>query len=601
MRAPGCGQVTRAAEMKLRRSTRVALCGLAAVLVLLLVGGGVASADSLAPAGPPVAPDKPPVLMLGGGLGDSRLFVTHWLGDQAQEVARQGSLVLVTSATARWWTGDGPDAYVLTVDEATGGSATGGLKMEDLAWALDRLAERHPVGKAVLVCQGASGLLARAYLEDLGEPRQSQRADIVGLVTLGTPHGGLSLIADSPGLDMWDAYAAGGGLTSADLAVGSQYLTALNGKTLPVVVKTMVVRGVCASLYGRDNDGVATLAEQALPSGVVVGAPEAQLDVQARASDAWSLKDSWFPKTKLGGELIAPVDASEVDKLELVRSYVTMPEVQEAVKTFYTTWFSSAVPITHISSRLVVDVSGSMAESLNRVKKIDSARQACSTFVGAMASRVGLAQAVPEDLAIITFNTNARVLAGPSGDSKAIQAVLGSLSANGNTNIGRALEVAVSSFAATPGAAQKVVVLLSDGEATTGLNDQAVLSGPVASAAAQGIRIDTLGLGRLGADDRAFLEQVAAATGGSFSEALDGFELSRDFLEDALRESRDPGQRLGGRTARGYAGDRRGRAGCERQSAHGDRPRARRPDRVEAAPRWSAGTRRCSDRGCGGR
>ena len=106
-----------------------------------------------------------------------------------------------------------------------------------------------------------------------------------------------------------------------------------------MVVKALVVRGVCASLYGRDTDGAATLEEQALPAGVSAGAPEARLEVQARASDAWPLNVSWAPRTKSGGELVDPVDSSQVEKLELVRSYVTMPGVQEAVKTFHTTWF----------------------------------------------------------------------------------------------------------------------------------------------------------------------------------------------------------------------------------------------------------------------
>jgi hypothetical protein len=530
VRGPGGVQVTRAVDLTQRRSSRVALVGLAVVLCLLLVLGGSASAVGATPADPPVAPDKPPVLMLGGGLGDSRLFVTHWLGDSVQEVAKQGSFTLLTSKTARWWSGDGPDTYVLATDEAAVGAASAACTMTDLAWALDQLAARHPVGRAVLVCQGASGLMARAYLEDLGEPKQSKRADIVGLVTLGAPNQGLSLLAANPDLDMWDEYAAGGGLTPADLTPGSGYLTALNGGVLPTVVKTMVVRGSCASLCGSDTDGVATLQEQTLPAGVVSGALEAQLDVQGRASDVWSLKDSWFPKTRLGGEMLNPLDASEVDRLELVRSYVTMPEVQAAVKTFYTAWFSNGAPTTHISSRLVVDVSGSMDESLRGVKKIASAREACATFADAMAARVGLKEAVPEDLALITFNTSVRTVAGPTSDPGSVKTVSNTLRAGGSTDIGLALQAAVDSFASAPGGAQKVVVLLSDGEVTTGLNDQAVLSGPVAAASSRHIRIDTVGLGRLTSGDKAFLQQVASATGGSFSEALDGFELSRDFL-----------------------------------------------------------------------
>ena len=532
MSRPGCSSVTRAPHIAHRWSLRAVGCALLATLCVAVLGGAVA-ASGAAPAGPAAAPDRPPILMLGGGLGDSQQLVTHWLGDNVQEVASRGSLALLTSKTPLWWSSGTLDTYVLAPADGASTPSTQTYTVADLAWALDQLARRHPVGKAVLVCQGASGLMARAYLEDLGDPKESSRADVIGLVTLGTPHKGLSLLGSYPDLDVWAPYAAGGGLKAEDLRPDSTFMQRLNAGTLPAVVKFLAVRGACASLAGLSTDGVASLDEQVPSPAVVPSAPQTgvdAVDVRARASDVWSLRGTWFAKTKKGGATLTSVDSSEVENLDLVRGYATMTDVQAAVQTFYTTWFAGDVPTTHISSRLVVDVSGSMKDAVKGVTKLDAAKQACATFADVMAARAGVVDAVPEDLALVTFTTEAQVVIGPTHDPVAVKSAAAALKAAGNTDVGRAVEVAVNSFATAPPVAKKVVVLLSDGDTTRGMDDAAILAGPVAKAAAQGIRIDTIGLGALKEEDKTFLQKIASATNGSFSQALDAFELRRDFL-----------------------------------------------------------------------
>ncbi|MEI7813915.1 MAG: VWA domain-containing protein [Coriobacteriia bacterium] len=499
------------------------------VMLALVIITTSAVAAWAEPPGPPIAPDKLPVLLLDGGLGDGRFYVTHWLG-KTQEVAANGPVRLLTSSTPTWWgSSGGPDTYLLTASDASGSLAAAPCGPSAIAWALDRLAERHPERKAMLVAQGASGIAARLYLEDLGAPKQSARADVVGLVMLGTPNAGLTLQPLYPDLNFWAPYAAGVGLTAVDLLPSSPLLASLNSGRFPAVVKTLVVQGVPVSLAEYETDGVAVRADSVLPAEVAFGAVD-YVPVKNSASESFPLYKSWLPKTKKGGATLNRVDDNAVAKLALVRGYSTSPDVRSAVKRFYTAWFSGAIPITHISTRLVLDVSGSMAEGFGKGSKLDAATSAAGDFAHSLASRQTIPGAVPEDIGLVTFNEGAALVVAPSANAAAIGNALKKLEPKGNTNVGKALSVAVQSLAAAPAPAEKVVVLLSDGVNTAGLDQEDILSGPVAKAKASGVRIETIALGSVDSSDVGFLKKVAAATGGSFHQARDRFELRRDFL-----------------------------------------------------------------------
>lgn len=501
-----------------------------AVLCCLIVAmSSVAGVAHAAAAGAVIAPDRAPILIVDGGLGDVRFYVTHWLGG-AQDVGAEGSVRLLTSNAPRWWNGTGaPDTYVLTASDTSGSIAAQPLGVQEITWALDLIAQRNRVGKVVLVAQGASGLTARSYLEDLASPKQSSRADVVGLVMIGTPNGGLSLPKTYPNLDVWGQFSHGAGLTPADLAPGSPLLTTLDSGRFPAVVRTLGLEGVGVLLGDRETDGVALRGESVLATGVAQSSLD-YVPVKARASESWNARKTWLPASKQGGATLNVVDDATLEKLAMARGYSTAPDVQDAVKTFYKAYYLAKPPITHVSTRLVFDVSGSMAEKWATGTKLDGGRKAAADFSAAMAARQALPGAVPEDIGLVVFNENPGLAVPSTSDPSAVTQALAAVGARGNTDIGKALRMAVDSFAQSPKAADKFVVLLSDGVNTAGLDRAGILAGPVADAAKAGIRVDTIALGSVGGSDVGFLTEVSTATGGTFHQANDLFELRRDFL-----------------------------------------------------------------------
>jgi uncharacterized protein YegL len=506
---------------------RFAALALAALLVAGLFTAALASA---APAGAPAAPGKPPILILDGGLGDRRVYAAYWLGAE-QDVATNGSLRLETNAAPRWWSGAGaPDTYVLSASEPSGSPAAAPIGPRDIAWALDVLASRHPAGRSVIVAQGAMGLSARQYLEDLGDPKESARADVVGLVELGTPNRGLTLLGKYPSLDIWPPYAAAAGFSADDLRPGSTLLTSLDSGHLPGVLKTFVVSGDAVDLAGYKTDGVAVTDDGTLAEGVAAG-PVDYKTVKASLTEAWPLVNTWHPETRSGGAPIAEqVSDDAVTNLGLMHGYAASPETMQAVKTYYSAWFSGKIPTTHVSSRLVLDLSGSMDQQFGSGSKLDAAKSAADDFADSVVARQGLGSAVPEDLGLITFNDNARVAVAGTSDIASVKSAIPTLRAGGHTDLGAGLDTAVRSFATSPKPADKVVVLLSDGRQTVGLNNSGILRGPVADAKKLGVRIDTIAMGSDTHADIGFLKQIATASGGSFHQSRDQFELRRDFL-----------------------------------------------------------------------
>lgn len=132
---------------------------------------------------------------------------------------------------------------------------------------------------------------------------------------------------------------------------------------------------------------------------------------------------------------------------------------------------------------LSIDNSGSMLGS-----KMQAARDAAATFVvrGGAGSRYG----------VVTFSTDASRVQGLTADRPtAIRAIAG-IGASGGTNLVAGLDEAIKTVtaAARPGV-QPVVVMLSDGRHTSGLNDLSQIDGVIAEARRLGIQVFTIGLG----------------------------------------------------------------------------------------------------------
>lgn len=140
----------------------------------------------------------------------------------------------------------------------------------------------------------------------------------------------------------------------------------------------------------------------------------------------------------------------------------------------------------------------------------------------------------PEDsVTLIAFSDGAQVLAqGLSGDDPALTEAISSITAEGRTDVYGGLRAALQYVdASVDPLRQNRVLLLSDGESTTGVvNDARVLT--LAEAyAARGISLSTIGMGE--SFDPVLMRGLAETGGGAFYFVEDPAAVEEVFVEEA--------------------------------------------------------------------
>ncbi|WP_437574337.1 VWA domain-containing protein [Sorangium sp. So ce887] len=148
---------------------------------------------------------------------------------------------------------------------------------------------------------------------------------------------------------------------------------------------------------------------------------------------------------------------------------------------------AAAAERPHLSVHLVLDTSGSMAGA-----PIESARRAAQALVDRLAPT--------DDFSLTTFSSDAevRIEDGPVGPRRAaIRGAIEGIHEGGGTNIGAGLTLgyAQASRPGIPEDAVRVVLLVSDGRATSGLTHGERLAGLARGAFQRGVQTSALGLG----------------------------------------------------------------------------------------------------------
>ena len=471
--------------------------------------------------------DVPSVLVIDAGLGDYDLCVLHWLGETAEPIADSARTVLASSSDPSWWSegggsGDAPATFVL------GMKAGEALTAEDVVWALDQIRTSGAEPRTFVVAMGLTGLPLRIYAEDLASVTQSSRADLVGMAFCGTPHGGFSALATYPELDIWDRVAATIGASREELAPGSTTLQRLDAGTFPSVCKTLLVNGSVGDLGFGQTDGLSTTKDLALAASVTTQVQSAQTN--STIGQACNLTSSWMPFTSEIDYPDRAVDAGLTERLSAIASYEVSAEVQEEVREFYEAWFAEGTPVTHISTALMFDLSGSMLEEVDAGRdKLSAAKEACKEYLRSMQAVSEVPQSAPMDVTIIGFAETSSTIAS-SFDKSACAAVDG-MSAYGETNIGLALDQAIDYLSRQPVCGDQHMLLLSDGASTEGQTEEQMFAGAIAKAKAAGIAIDTIGFGDIGESNAGFLKRVSDATGGTYYLAQDTYSLKVNFLK----------------------------------------------------------------------
>ncbi|UCB45947.1 MAG: VWA domain-containing protein [Spirochaetota bacterium] len=179
---------------------------------------------------------------------------------------------------------------------------------------------------------------------------------------------------------------------------------------------------------------------------------------------------------------------------------------------------------------LLIDTSGSMADFVSGIVKMEATKNAVIEFIR---SKFLLTQG--DRIGIISFGEFATVVERPSMKYEYLENRSRTLQANGSTAMyeGMSLDMDIM-----PQSGVKRIVLLTDGVPTT--TGKFSIISLAKSAAQQRIVIDTVGVGSpfdfMGYDEP-LLRRIAAITGGTFRRVLDIQELSDQFRKLAIEKN----------------------------------------------------------------
>jgi Ca-activated chloride channel homolog len=209
-----------------------------------------------------------------------------------------------------------------------------------------------------------------------------------------------------------------------------------------------------------------------------------------------------------GARLPGDSDRQGADAAYLVRVGVKAREVASGAR-------KSAVLV------LLVDTSGSMA----RENRLGLVRQSLSMLLGELRD--------DDEVALVTYGSQARVVLPPTRDKLAVRRALDSLQAQGSTNLEHGMALAYELLARNtrPDALHRVI-LTSDGVANVGLTDAEALLRKVAEHAARGVELLAVGVG-MGNYNDALLERLANRGDGAYA-YVDSLQEARRVFVDEL-------------------------------------------------------------------
>jgi len=196
---------------------------------------------------------------------------------------------------------------------------------------------------------------------------------------------------------------------------------------------------------------------------------------------------------------------------------------------------------------LAIDTSGSMSATDVAPSRLAAAEVAARRFVEKLPNglKVGL----------LSFDSQARVLAWPASDHAAVLAALDHLQVGGGTATGDAIFESLAAIRAQPRAANgkrpaAAIVLMSDGSPTIGRNGQSpaqAVTDATAAAKAASVPIDSIAFGTAQGTvnlqgevvavpaDPAAMSEIASGSGGKSFTAVTGNELNAVY--DQIRMS----------------------------------------------------------------
>lgn len=174
---------------------------------------------------------------------------------------------------------------------------------------------------------------------------------------------------------------------------------------------------------------------------------------------------------------------------------------------------------------LLIDTSGSMADYISGIMKMDATKNAVREFI-----RSKFLMGQGDRIGIISFGEFATVVEKLNRNYEFLENRAQTLTANGATAMYEGISLAMDILPKAGGV--KRIVLVTDGVPTTTLRFSII--SVAKRAASKHIVIDTIGVGSpfdfMGYDEL-LLKRIAAITGGTFRRVLDIQELTGQFRE----------------------------------------------------------------------
>ncbi|MEI9476452.1 MAG: FHA domain-containing protein [Deltaproteobacteria bacterium] len=205
-------------------------------------------------------------------------------------------------------------------------------------------------------------------------------------------------------------------------------------------------------------------------------------------------------------------------------------DAERAVQDIQAFLGSSPQNINSSDTVLVCDVSGSMGESFQGQRKIDSARQAGMDLLRMIALEYQAFQ-MKHNAALVEFSTTGQVLHHLSADFSALESAIMSIAPQASTNLGEGISLALSELQNSK-STNRLMIVLSDGNSNEGISPEQILVQLLPKAKALGVRIYTVGFGDrvLGAIDEELLNNIAVNSGAKYFYAGSGFDLSNIYV-----------------------------------------------------------------------
>ncbi|NTU71564.1 MAG: VWA domain-containing protein [Coriobacteriia bacterium] len=440
------------------------------------------------------AAKRPPVLLVHGWSDSSeRWLASGWIdGRETVKKDTEWALLKAGVSSAFYYASDEPVVYLFDYHALQDGKGDIRQNARNLGAAIEVIRKRDKCDQVFVVAHSMGGLVSRTYMQ--GASGRKYADDVLGLVTITSPHGGVSVLDElslggagvvAPWIADW--YSSDGGkqmqVSSAESIVDSLDQDAAS---TPVDANYAYVVGNHWPYWG---DGL-------------VKTVEAKPGPSARSKVPWVSywADSIHSENIAGWmwDYVHPGNLSDADEDEAVCS-------DDGVKKFVKGRYDAAVKGGPVSTKspstsLVLDCSGSMIG-----EKIESAKTAADAALD-IVEGVGKQSGVNSKVGLVRFNEAAEPIESPTVKYKKLRTSIQGLDAGGSTNLVDAIQTGMEQLA---GANSPVMILLSDGVDEQGnTNDQIISAAD--EARDKGITIYTIGFGTPGYDiDEELLKAVA--------------------------------------------------------------------------------------------